>query len=299
MHDKKILILKSEYDSFEKYYSKKMRRDNVEVWSTYRVNSGILRILSILWIQVLCLPYKQIWYGRWKQLINQYDEIIVFDRVLGYDVLKYIHSKNSKARLIFWYWNIAQNMIPKEFREYCEVWSFDENDCNKYNFRKNIQFYFIPDKKEMSYKYDVMLIGRDKGRYPQIKKLYDFLEAKGLKLNFKVLSSEKNEKICIDKIVSYEEIIEIIKESRCIVEFTQQTQTGLSARALEALFYKKKLITNNINIKNEKMYSSENVFILGSDDMATLEEFIKTPYREIDDSIRKAYSYDTWIKNFG
>lgn len=295
---KRTLILKSESDSFEKYYSQKMKSENIDVFSIYKFNSGLLRSLTILWIQVFHFPFKSMWYGNWKKIVTQYDRIIVFDRLYGYDILEYIHRKNGKARLIFWYWNIAQNMIPDKYRKYCEVWSFDGDDCKKYNFRKNVQFYFQPESSNNVINYDAVFIGRDKGRYEQIKRLYDYLNEKNLKLNFNVLDSEHKEGICIDKAIDYEEVIKLIESSRCVVEFTQKDQTGLSARALEALFYKKKLVTNNKAIRYEKIYSKDNVFILEEDNIEELVKFISEPYVVSEKDFEKEYTYETWIKNF-
>lgn len=296
--EKKILILKSEHDSFEKYYSKRMHCTNIDVQAVYKFHSGIFRIASILWIQYLKLPFKHIWYGKWKKNLNKYDQIIVFDRIFGYEVLEYIHKHNSKARIIFWYWNIALNMIPDKYRKYCEIWSFDDEDCIKYDFKKNIQFYFEPDKKASNIKYDAVFIGKDKGRYEQIKKLYDYLSEKDMKLNFNVVGSVHKDEICVENVIDYENVIKMIESTKCIVEFTQKDQVGMSARALEALFYQKKLITNNAKIRSEKMYSKDNIFILGEDNMENLVQFIETPYVSINDDLRKEYLYDTWIEKF-
>lgn len=297
---KKILILKSSQDSFENYYNERMKRKNIDISPVYRYNTGLLRKISVLWIQYFHFPIKGIWYGTWTKYIEEYDQIIVFDRILGFDILSYIHRKNPKARIIFWYWNIAKKMIPDKYRKYCEVWSFDEKDCLKYNFRKNIQFYF--EQSQLSTRnestIDAFFVGRDKGRYKQIKYLYDFLLSQNLKVDFRIVDSVHNSELCINKPMNYEEIIRLIKNSKCIVEFTQQEQTGLSARALEALFFHKKLITNNINMQNEKMYSPDNVFILGKDSMDKLKEFINKPYHNCNENMEREYSYDTWVKNF-
>lgn len=298
MGQKRTLILKSEQDSFEKFYSSKMGRKNVDICSVYRFNSGIFRKLMIIWIQILHFPVKEIWYGSWKKRVKEYDKIIVFDRILGYDVLKYIHKMHPCARLIFWYWNTVEKLIPDSYREYCECWSFDLNDCRNYGFKKNNQFYFRTDLHKCQCSSDVFFAGKDKGRYEQLRELYcDFIKA-GLKVDFTIVTNKYNDEFCVKELLSYETILDKIENTKCIVEIIKSGQSGLSVRVLEALFYNKKLITNNQLIIKEAFYHPDNIFILGKDRKESLKYFIEKPYHFIEDSVKNQYVYDAWLRNF-
>lgn len=72
----------------------------------------------------------------------------------------------------------------------------------------------------------------------------------------------------------------------------------MTLRPLEALAFKKKLLTNNPNIEQYSFYNSNNIFILGKDDPSMLEEFIEKPYIDIDQDIIKQFDINTWINSF-
>ena len=67
---------------------------------------------------------------------------------------------------------------------------------------------------------------------------------------------------------------------------------------MEALFYEKKLITNNKNIINYDFYCKENIFILEKDDIEELPQFLKTPYKKIDNEIVNKYEFENWLEGF-
>ncbi|EJZ1385112.1 lipopolysaccharide biosynthesis protein, partial [Escherichia coli] len=63
---------------------------------------------------------------------------------------------------------------------------------------------------------------------------------------------------------------------------------GWTLRILEALFFNKKLITNNINVLGSEIYSESRFFIIGYDDWDKLEYFINSSVKPMDyDSLYK------------
>ena len=72
----------------------------------------------------------------------------------------------------------------------------------------------------------------------------------------------------------------------------------MTLRALESLFWEKKLITNNELIKNEKFYNKNNIFIIGIDDENEIEMFLKKPYDKSSNKYKSEYDIDAWYENF-
>ena len=54
--------------------------------------------------------------------------------------------------------------------------------------------------------------------------------------------------------MDYGEIIDVVKKSNCILEVVQKGQSAITLRTLEAVYYRKKLLTNNTNIKKYSFY---------------------------------------------
>ena len=69
-------------------------------------------------------------------------------------------------------------------------------------------------------------------------------------------------------------------------------------RPLEAMFYRKKLITNFKDIKEYDFYIKDNIFIIGEDDLNNIKNFVNTGYVDISQNIIKKYTIDGWIENF-
>lgn len=57
-----------------------------------------------------------------------------------------------------------------------------------------------------------------------------------------------------DQALPYEQILSLNRQSRAILEINQTGQTGLTVRALEATFLKKKLLTTNKSIQDTPLY---------------------------------------------
>lgn len=298
MREEKILILKSNQSSFEKFYSEKMQKENVDIYSVYRFDNGILRWIMLIWIQVLHMPFKCIWYGKWKKQIRSYDKVILFDRILGFEVIKYIKKHNKECRLIFWYWNIICKKMPESYRKLCEIWSFDTKDCIQYGLSSNIQFYFPVNVLEKEETCDIFFVGKEKGRLQHLQELKDYFTSKNLSAEFWIVSKKCKNDMCIKHEIDYDMILNQIRKSKCILEIVQEGQDGLSARALEALFYNKKLITNCKTIKYQNFYHPDNIFILGEDDMAEILTFLNKPYYHVNENIKRQFEYEAWLDNF-
>lgn len=137
--------------------------------------------------------------------------------------------------------------------------------------------------------YDFYFMGGIKpGRREKVESLYEVLKNDGYRCKFFFVDKSKS-------YMSYSKNIEIIKQSKCLIELTQDNQKGLTLRAMEALKYKRKLITTNQTIANYSFYHKDNIFVLGIDDWSTIRSFIQTQYRPIPEEIVKDYDINSWL----
>lgn len=241
------------------------------------------------------LPFKSIWYDNWKYNIEKYDTVITADTGNTFAVIKDLKKNYPKLRIINWYRNPVSKSAPiiANANNYCEVWSFDKKDCEKYGLRFNPQFCvrcFVRSNKGEK-KTDALFIGGNKGRLEQLLNLEKILQRKGQITDFKIVGYNSER-------LTYREIVERIINTRIIVDFQSAGQDGLTLRPIEALLYEKKLITNNKNIRNYKFYNSNNIFILNEDLEEKLDEFLKTSYQKIPSSIIEEYQIPGWLKRF-
>lgn len=307
----RTLILKSNRDEFEEFFITKMQLKNCKTVPYYKkiTKNKLIRIIAIIWMQKLNIPFQSFWYGSWKKQLMDYDQIIVFDRHWGRRIFDYIHKKCPDKRLICWYWNTIDyknKILPIKYRRFVEIWSFDEEDCKKYGFFHNIQFYFREkiDRKHIR-QYDAVFVGKDKGRIKIIESINQTFKDLGLKTYIKVIrdntSSNNESELYTEQEISYYDLREIIQKSECIIDVPQEKQYGITMRVLEALFLQKKLLTTNQAVELYDFYDTKKIYIWkfnNSENPKELKRFMDN--RDIyysEDNLDK-YSFETWLKNF-
>ena len=63
------------------------------------------------------------------------------------------------------------------------------------------------------------------------------------------------------KYMKYSKTLELISRSKCLLEVVQEGQVGSTMRSMEALVYRKKLLTNDKSIKSQEYFCKENMFV--------------------------------------
>lgn len=172
------------------------------------------------------------------------------------------------------------------YKEVCDgIYSHDRYDCPKYNLRF---FYgFMPTKQNaFTYpvkqnEYDLCFVGRDKGRYSQIKSLYKRLSDAGIRCRFYVLTDRKPEDqydqaICKTKRISFIETLDIEASSSILLDYTFVAggMQGFTLRVMDAVGMEKKIISNNNSLKEAPIWNDNNMSVVNSLDDIT-PSFVK------------------------
>lgn len=245
------------------------------------------------------------------------------DRILfwGVENLKemlILEKEIDSTQISFFLWNpvstINRNEYSKnEYAQYIQkknlnVYTFDKNDAKQYGLKLIKQVYRMPDSIEDNInidKKDFFFIGKDKKRAKVLMNLLNNLKNEKLSYYFHILT-DKHSNIdpihadCFYQVgLDYATVLKHVNASRCIAEILQSGQSGMTIRTLEALFFKKKLITNNHEIVKELFYHPNNIYIIGKDEnRITLTEFINSPFINIPEEVLRPYQIEYWIKQF-
>jgi hypothetical protein len=257
-------------------------------------------------IQILLnLPYIELWLSSWKKFISDYEVIILHASKITPPVARYIRKKYPDKRIIIWYWNPMKKCVDaKKFIKYnCEIWTFDEKDREQYLFNYNTQYYFsnVDVVPMESNSIDIFFVGKDKGRIKQLVDLKNKFDSYKLESKFhitKVRKKAKGYEKWYKNRMPYYEVLQHISKSKAILDYVSDNQSGLTLRPLEALFFKKKLITNDKSIVNRDFYRKENIFIIGRDEFNELPSFVSSPYLEINRKIVQKYEFEDWLNRF-
>ena len=171
----------------------------VDVFPVYQKIHGFKKILFKLSYK-FNIGNKSRWYNpEWSKRLSSYGKIILFDVFDDDDIAKYIRAKAPNSRLIIYYYNIIKRveLLRKIKKIDCEIWSFDRNDCGKYNLFYNPQFYFhklgfLNDNlRDFDYKSDIFFVGKDKKRLTQLKRLDVQFRNEGIRTKFIVVGDRK------------------------------------------------------------------------------------------------------------
>jgi hypothetical protein len=101
----------------------------------------------------------------------------------------------------------------------------------------------------------------------------------------------------IKKNIDFDENIKRINQADILVDVVNPIHNGLSFRTFEALYYEKKLITNNKMVQNYDFYHPNNILIWDGQDLTGLTAFLAKPFTPIDKKIVEKYGFKNWIKN--
>lgn len=267
----------------------------------------IIRKLTVM----LKLPFYKYILGEWVSMVPNFDKIIIMDSGYVLGMKKYLQKLNNKCDINLFLWNHVNKSREKfieDFNDKNKTWTFVKEDSEKYNIRLNTTLYskevILKNKK---IQYDILFVGREKGKAKEILSMVEKLSEKGLKAKIHLIRSQEYYPIEIDKyltneFIEYKDYLDLISESAILLDYAEPNNHGLSMRVLEAIYFKKKLITNNVAIKNEKFYNKNNIFVIEAVEKDQLEElynFCKSPYQDIDDDqYLEYYSIEEWLKRF-
>ena len=289
---------------FYQYYS-------ADVYPLYKDLHGLQRTLFKLYEHIHFCDVTR-WLEDWKYKIAEYDVIFIFDGVRGRDVIEYIRDHNKRARIIIYYINpvdFADRKAPHNYKGLdCEFYTFDPIDAKKFGIKFKPYFYpeeyMIDCDEKVPIKQDIFFVGVDKDRLGVIKALHRRFEQMNLTDKLMIVATlhkkySRSDEKWLAKRVPYEKIAENIKQSRAILDIVQSGQSGITLRPMEAMFYNKKLITNNIYIKEYDFYNPHNIFILQERNISELKEFLELPTIEINQEIKNKYRFSGgWLKEF-
>lgn len=258
--------------------------------------------------------------NNWKYKLNSYDKIIILDSAYSRQIDFYLKSYRGKA--YFYMWNVMHSDFEHAEKQMQSVYqglerySYSRVDCQKHSIRFNTTMY-IPKKEYLKdsflnkkeWTFDVIFIGLViRNRVDQLDDILELFSRQKISFYIYGVEDKRKEKRNIkaskytlhDKYLPYEKYLELLMDSKAILDIAKYDNEGdgISLRAMESIFYHKKFITTNPQIKQEKFYNRKNVFIVGEDEEDTLRDFIVEPYEDIPKEIVDYYLVENWVDRF-
>lgn len=316
--NKNILIITPFFFDYHKRIKKELTElgANVDIINERVSNSFSSKVLSRLNLKL----YHPIIEKYFKKTINNlnkdYDAVLwIKAETPTIKAIKLVKDKYKNAKQILFLWDSMKNIngIKEKLHLFDNIYSFDPKDVSE---NKNMKYAywgysseFIDNQPECNYEYDLAFIGTMHSIRPvvidKIKKecnkyglklyLYQFMPSKILFLAKKILCPEfkyvDNIKF---KALSTDEMLNIYKKSRAVLEIEESNQTGATTRLGEMIGMKKKLVTT-FNCKNKDYYRPTNQYILDVNNVKLDKEFFRSDYTDIPEEIYKKYSFKSFL----
>lgn len=228
-------------------------------------------------------------------------------------IRKFVRARKQNA----WFWDPIRSyrksplsrLVYKQWlkRSGLEAWTFDPRDARQFDiglieqvFRHDPAADGAPDTKDI----DLYFIGTDKGRMDELMQWKDLFERNGRSTHFHIVGdrrkvySPEHRALVTDAWIPYAANIALARRARVILELLQGTQSGPTMRAIEALFFGSKLITNNLSIVDCEFYDPSRVFVIGRDRTEDLQRFLDTPAVPASAALLRKHEIRTWLDKF-
>ena len=305
----KNLILNNKINAF---YFERFKSKSVDICSVSKMSSKVLNIIYKI-LKKLKLKQTRYFYDDWYKNLDKYEKIIILISALqdDYNIIENIRKKDKNKKIFIYAWDSVE--FIRNFKEILNIanknkiniYSFDYDDCKKYSFKFNTIMYdkrlklSVVDNK----KYDVLFVGMLKERIKEILNIYRLFEKTNILVNFVVVSKDNRIKKLpfetTDKYIEYSNYLQMLSDSKAVLDINNPNQHGLSLRIMEALFLDKKLITTNKEILNTKFYNSNNIlYLTPKTTTKELQEFMNKKFVPYSQEIKDYYSVESWVERF-
>lgn len=309
----RILVLKPECNDFESFISESIRAEGVSAFAPFDERKlQRSKFLFLLAEHLHAWSIYRFFLNDWAISIRESDLVIVFDYGLRRSLLEWIKHANPKAKVIVWLWNVFDEYPMDKLKAADYVFTFDESFSAKHGFLHAPQFHFprvIQErlgKASASFdRVDISFVGYDKGRKDQLLEISSVLDGRGLTYCFTLIDPNGLQQTypgmygsteILQEMVPYSSVLDRVCKSNAVLDLCKDGQTGLTLRVLEALYGRKKLITDNCSIMNSDLYDENNIFVIGKDDWEKLGEFLESPYHVLSEELEADYSFSGWVE---
>lgn len=309
----KITVLSLDLYGFNEFIAKELQKKEIDV--TY-INSAEFKynyknftersknFLSKTFFKRNLKKLKQTEFVLNKISNDIQDVTLVIDPAhFNHTILKEIRKK-SKKLIAYNYDSMVQLPLPSDKITYFdEIYSFDKNDCEKYQFKFITNFIYIP-KEEIKPNFDLKVFtiqSKSQDRMHTINKIANELDRLSIKnYEFHIYGKPSNNAnkniIFFNERISFDFFKNKMKNAEILLDLVRKGQNGLSFRIFEAMALQKKLITTNKNITRYNFYNPNNILVIDTDDISIPASFLNSKYEPLNEQIYQKYTLENWIQ---
>ncbi|MCD1124791.1 hypothetical protein LPW36_01870 [Jinshanibacter sp. LJY008] len=321
---KRIVLFSPKFFGYEYKIRDELKKKGAEVllFDERPFSSSFGKILLRLNVSVLISYFIHRYYlKKINSFFSFYPDYILFinPESVTPEIMSYIKNIFPETKVIVYMWDSINN--KKNSYQYINVvdrfFTFDNQDSLIYPKIIFQPLFFTEEYSEMrknkKNELKFCFIGTlHSGRFNLVKHISSFFKNDHYGFSFfycpseilflfkRVFTKEMSGVSLRD--VSFEPIndellLDMISKSEFVIDISHPSQSGLTMRTIEMLGAEKKLITTNTNVSSYDFYDKQNICIVDPNNIFIDEDFIRLPYKPIDEEIYLKYSLSSWINN--
>jgi len=244
---------------------------------------------------------REIIQKKLGNLKDKYDAIFFIHPDFFIDAeLQFLKSKTNN--FIAYYWDTIAFFPRKEkiIPFFDKVYSFDNEDCKKYNLELLTNFYYY-EPQPVAIENALFCISHlEKRRYELFNRMGKYLEENDIKFRFMTKQSVQKLKSpyieYMKETIAYADMLKLLNHYAVILDIAKPNQAGLSFRIFESLGMNKKIITNNKAVMEYDFYDPNNILVIDFENINIPKSFFETPYRPIDEAIKQKYHLRSFVE---
>lgn len=232
---------------------------------------------------------------------QKYDHLICIDGTSFHPILIKKMKKNNPqmtSTLYVWDTNKYYDFFWKA-PYFDNVLTFDLEDSLEFKV-SFLPFYWVPYKtEETERKYSLSIVGSEHDeRLRIVEDVAVQLDKHHINYCFKIFT-KKQSRFAIETFLPIKDTLQIMSESKCILDTDRPTQTGTTPRVIWALAMGKKIISTNTNLKKMPFYSPNQILIINREKPIIDIEFLnsKNTDNKINDNYIQNLRIDSWVLN--
>ncbi|MFT3721262.1 hypothetical protein [Pseudorhodoferax sp.] len=186
------------------------------------------------------------------------------------------------------------------------IHTFDGRDAARYGLRLVPQPYrkVAPPPTGTQARCDFYFSGVDKGRLAILLELKAAIGDLGMRPSFHIVGDRhraytpQEQAHLAQDWIAYADNVRRSQQAGCLVEIVQEHQSGPTLRSVEALFLRRKIVTNRPSAREDAFFDPHRVLVIGDRvDRDALRHFMAQPFDPPRPALLAPHDIRTWLDN--
>lgn len=314
LKNKKILFIGPQFYNYHLLILEKFKFFGCDVTFFSEKNNNLLFSILNNTSKKLLRKYQVYHYNKiLKRILNKNFDYLYIIRgfMMPISFLNKLKAIHPNIKVIMYQWDSNKTNEYFQIVSHCDsVFSFDYEDCRLNSKIQYLSLFFTDDITEYrnyksEIKYDFLFMGSYlPERYDAFLKVREILSNNNIKFKLfmfipkttylkEIIKGKKFDMNIISfKPLNRKDYLYLLFSSKVIIDVSNNGQSGLAMRVIEALGANKKVLTSNLNITKENFYNSKRVRIFDTSSNKFPIDFLDV---NLEDEFFDDYSLNNWL----